>query len=117
MLSFVVVNVVDVIDVALVGRLGRQTVAAWGYATQNGHLVEKLVQSGGIRSVELMARATGARDPERTRRVLAASVFVSQGVAVIGLLLSLFIPRELLALLDAKPDVIDIAVPYFRLFA
>src|SRR5215471_2388487 len=116
-LSFVVVNVVDVIDVALVGRLGRQSVAAWGYATQSVHLVETLVQSVGIGCVALMARAAGARDPERSRRVLAASVFVSQGVASIGLLLSLLIPRELLTLLDAKPDVIDIAVPYFRLFA
>lgn len=117
MLSLVVVNVVDVVDVALVGRLGRQTVAAWGYATQSVHLIETLVQSVGIGCVALMARAAGARDPERARRVLAASVFVSQGVASIGLLLSLFIPRELLSLLDAKPDVIDIAVPYFRLFA
>jgi putative MATE family efflux protein len=117
MLSFVVVNVVDVIDVALVGRLGRQTVAAWGYATQSVHLVETLVQSVGIGCVALVARAAGARDPDRARRVLAASVFVSQGVATIGLLLSLFIPRELLSLLDAKPEVIDLAVPYFRLFA
>ena len=30
MLSLIVVNLVDIVDVALVGRLGRQTVAAWG---------------------------------------------------------------------------------------
>ncbi len=111
------VNVVDVIDVALVGRLGRPTVAAWGYATQSIHLIETLVQSVGIGCVALMARAVGARDPGRARRILAGSVFVSQGVATLGLLLALLIPRQLLGLLDAKPDVIEMAVPYFRLFA
>jgi putative MATE family efflux protein len=117
MLSLIVVNVVDVIDVALVGRLGLKTVSAWGYATQSVHVVETLVQSVGVGCVALMARAAGARDHERARRVLAASVFVSQGVVSIGLVLSLFFPRELLALLDAKPEVIEIAVPFFRLFA
>jgi putative MATE family efflux protein len=116
-LSFLVVNLVDVIDVALVGRLGRQKVAAWGYSTQSVHLIETLIQSVGIGCVALMARATGAGDPGRARRVLAGSVFVAQGVAVLGLLLALLIPRQLLGLLDAKPDVIEMAVPYFRLFA
>jgi putative MATE family efflux protein len=117
MLSFVVVNVVDVIDVVLVGRLGRETVAAWGYAAQCIHLVETLVQSVGIGCVALVARALGARDRPRGRRVLAASVFVSQAVAALGFLISLFLPRYLFGLLDAEPRVIDIAVPYFRLFA
>jgi putative MATE family efflux protein len=117
MLSFVVVNVVDVVDVALVGRLGRQTVAAWGYATQCVHLVETLVQSVGIGCVALVARARGADDPGRARRAIAASIFVAQGVAALALLLVLAIPRPLLRLLDAQPDVIELAVPYFRLFA
>lgn len=117
MLSLVVVNLVDVFDVLLVGRLGRNTVAAWGYAAQSVHLIETLVQSVGIGCVALVARAAGARDPARGRRVLAASCFVAQAVAVIGLLLSILIPRELLSLLDARPDVIETAVPFFRLFA
>src|SRR5215471_19247239 len=116
-LSFVVVNVVDVIDVALVGRLGRQTVAAWGYAAQCVHLVETLVQSVGIGCVALVARATGARDADRGRRAIAASVFVAGVVAAIGFALALAIPRTLLGLLDAQPAVIDLAIPYLRLFS
>ena len=116
-LSFVVVNVVDVIDVALVGRLGRHTVAAWGYAAQCVHLVETLVQSVGIGCVALVARATGARDAARGRRAIAASVFVAGAVASLGFGLALAIPRTLLELLDAEPAVIELAVPYLRLFA
>ena len=116
-LSLVVVNIVDVVDVALVGRLGRQTVAAWGYAAQCVHLVELLMQSVGIGCVALVARAVGGNDPHRARRALAASLFLSQSLAVTGLLLALCIPRQLLWLLDAKPEVVELAVPYFRLFA
>ena len=117
MLSFVVVNVVDVIDVVLVGRLGRETVAAWGYAAQCVHLVETLVQSVGIGCVALVARAIGAKDRARSRQVLAASVFVSQLVAALGFVIAMVMPRYVFGLLDAEPAVIDIAVPYFRLFA
>jgi putative MATE family efflux protein len=117
MLSLVVVNLVDVIDVALVGRLGRPTVAAWGYAAQCVNLIETLLQSVGIACVALMARASGAGDVGLARRALAGSMLVAEGVAALGVLLSLFVPRQVLRLLDASPEVIEIAVPYFRLFA
>jgi putative MATE family efflux protein len=117
MLSLMVVNMVDVVDVALVGRLGRQTVAGWGYATQCVNLVETLIQSVGIACVALAARAIGGGDRRRARQALAASILVAETVAVTGLLLALFVPRTILGWLDATPDVVDIAVPYFRLFA
>jgi putative MATE family efflux protein len=117
MLSLMVVNLVDVIDVALVGRLGRQTVAAWGYAAQCVNLIETLIQSVGIACVALVARAIGGNDARRGRQALAASLIVSEGVAVAGLLLAIFAPRTILGWLDATPDVIEIAIPYFRLFA
>ncbi len=65
----------------------------------------------------LVARAIGGRDARRARQVLAASTLVAEAVAVTGLLLAIFVPRTILAWLDASPDVIEIAVPYFRLFA
>ncbi len=116
-LSFVVVNVVDVVDVGLVGRLGRETVAAWGYAAQCIHLVETMVQAVGIGCVALVARAIGANDHARARRAIAASVFVAQAVALLALLLVIAVPRQILRSLDAEPAVIEIAVPFLRLFA
>ena len=116
-LSLIVVNLVDIVDVALVGRLGRETVAAWGYATQCINLVETLIQAVGIACVALVARALGARDPGRARRALAGSMLVSETVALAGFLLALLIPKTILGWLDATPQVAEIAVPYFRLFA
>jgi putative MATE family efflux protein len=117
MLSLLVVNLVDSVDVAMVGRLGRETVAAWGYANQCVNPVETLIQAVGIACVALVARALGARDPGRARRVLAGSMLVSGTVALSGFLLALLVPRTILGWLDAPPAVVDIAVPCLRLFA
>src|SRR5258708_31697978 len=76
-LSFIVVNLVDIVDVRLVGPLGRQTLAAWGYATQCVNLVETLILSVGIGTVALVARALRARDARRARHALAGSVGVA----------------------------------------
>ena len=117
MLSLVVVNLVDIVDVALVGRLGRQTVAAWGYAAQCVNLVETLIQAVGIACVALVARAVGARNPGRARRALAASMFVAETSPRSASSSRSWSRRKILGWLDASPDVIEIAVPYFRLFA
>jgi putative MATE family efflux protein len=116
-LSFVVVNLVDIVDVGLVGRLGRQNVAAWGYAAQCVNLIETLLVAVGIGAVALMARAIGAGDTGRARRALAGSMLVALTVSGLGLALVMTLPRELLGLLDARPEVIAIAVPYFQLTA
>ncbi|MGH7272532.1 MAG: MATE family efflux transporter [Polyangiaceae bacterium] len=114
-LSFAVVNVVDIIDVALVGRLGRVTVAAWGYASLCVNLVETLLVAVGIGGVAIMARAIGARDPDRARRALAASMLIAVVVAGVGFGLAMTVPRVLLGWLNASPDIVAIAVPYLRL--
>jgi len=116
-LSFVVVNLVDIVDVGLLGHLGRQSLAAWGYATQCVNLVETLLVSVGIGAVALMARAIGAGDLDRARRALAGSMLVASTVSGIGLALVIAVPTQLLGLLDARPEVIVLAVPYFRLTA
>jgi putative MATE family efflux protein len=114
-LSFVVVNLVDIVDVGLVGHLGRQNLAAWGYAAQCVNLVETLLLAVGIGAVALMARAIGADDHGRARRALAGSMLIALGVSGIGLALAMVVPRQILGLLDARPEVITIAIPYFRL--
>ena len=78
MLAQVLANAVSLIDIAMVGRLGPDAVAAVGYATQFFFLSQSLLFAVGFACVALMARAIGAGDPDRARHALAASV----GVAV-----------------------------------
>ena len=46
MLSQVLLNVVGLIDIAMVGRLGSDSVAAVGYATQFFHLSQSVLFAG-----------------------------------------------------------------------
>ena len=100
MLSFMLTNVVDLIDVAFVGRLGRVSIAAYGYSAQYFHLVNMLVQSVGIGCVALMSRAIGAGDVHRARQSLAAATAVALVAASGGTLVAWTMPGVLLGLLD-----------------
>lgn len=115
MLSQVLLNVVGLVDIAMVGRLGAGPVAAVGYATQFFHLSQSVLFAVGFACVALMANAIGAGRPGRARHALAASLTVSVGAAVVltGTMLGLAGP--LLRLLGAEPAVVERAIPYLQL--
>jgi putative MATE family efflux protein len=112
MLSQVLANSVSLIDVAMVGRLGPQAVAAVGYAGQFFALVQSVLFAVSAACIALVARAVGAGEPPRARRALAASIATAGGTA--GLLAALVAvsPRGLLRLLGADAAVVELAVPY-----
>jgi Na+-driven multidrug efflux pump len=106
---------VNLIDIAMVGRLGRDSLAAVGYATQVFFLVQSIFFAVSFACVALMARALGSGDTARARQALAASLWVASAVAALLSVAALTLPREILGLLQAEPAIIERAVPYFRL--
>ncbi|MEN8181396.1 MAG: MATE family efflux transporter [Myxococcota bacterium] len=106
---------VNLIDIAMVGRLGRDALAAVGYATQVFFLVQSIFFAVSFACVALMARALGAGEPARARQALAASLLVASSVAILLSATALSLPREILGLLQAPPEIVERAVPYFRL--
>ena len=116
-LSYLLGNAIELIDIAMVGRLGRDSVAAVGYAAQYYHVAYTLLHSIGIGCVALMARAIGAGELERARHVFAGALWVALGVAGLATAVVTAAPGALLGLLDAQPHVARLATPYFRLIA
>jgi putative MATE family efflux protein len=112
MLSQTLLNAVGLLDIAMVGRIGSEAVAAAGYATQFFHLAQSVLFAVGSACVALMAHALGARDVVRARRALAASLLVSVGSASALTLLMLAAPAALLRGLGAEPRVVELCVPY-----
>ena len=112
---FLMTNAVELVDIAIVGRLGQKSVAAVGYAAQCAQLLRTLLVSVGAGCLALVARAVGARETERARGILGASVVVSLALAVFGVTAGVVMPEALLASLHAEPDVIRLSVPYFRI--
>jgi putative MATE family efflux protein len=115
MLAQVLANAVSLIDIAMVGRLGPDAVAAVGYAAQFFFLSQSLLFAVGFACVALMARAIGAGDPNRARGALAASIGVAVAAAVIVLAVVLAAPAKLLTLLGAEPAVVVLTLPYLEL--
>src|SRR5262245_10435111 len=99
-------NVVELVDIAMVGRLGQRAVAAVGYAAQCVQLLRTLLTSLGVACLALVARGAGAGQAERTRQMLSASLLVSMAVAACGVASGALMPRQVLASLHAEPDII-----------
>lgn len=115
MLSQALLNAVSLIDLAMVGRLGSDALAAVGYATQFFFLSQSVLFAVGFACIALMARSIGAGDPHRARAALAASMGIAIGSAALLAVGMLAAPRWLLGLLGAKPEIIEQTVPYLVL--
>jgi putative MATE family efflux protein len=115
MLSQTLLNAVGLLDIAMVGRIGSDAVAAAGYATQFFHLSQSVLFAVGSACVALMAHAIGAGDVARARRALSASLWVSVGSASALSALMLAAPGALLRLLGAEPAVVELCIPYLAL--
>ena len=81
-LSQVLVSFASLLDIAMVGRLSRDAVAAVGYATQYQWLTQSVIFAMGIACVALMSRAIGAGAVARARQAHAASVIVASAIAL-----------------------------------
>jgi putative MATE family efflux protein len=109
------VNLVSLIDVAMLGHISSQALAAVGYATQFFFLVQSVLLAIGFACVALMARAIGAGDGARARHALLASIEIAAVTAVILVVAILAAPHALLDLLGATPEIVDATVPYLAL--
>ncbi len=113
--SQLLASFVSLVDIAMLGRLGTESLAAVGYAAQFFHLAQSCLLALGIACVAQMARSIGAGDPARARQALATSIALAFVASAVITAIVLIFPRELLLLLNATPEIAEIAVPYFRL--
>jgi putative MATE family efflux protein len=114
-LSQVLASAVSLIDIAMLGRLGPNALAAVGYVTQFFWLSHAVLMAVGVAGVALMARALGAGDPARARAALGGCLAVALGVSATIAAIVLSAPRPILGLLNATPEVIETALPYLQL--
>jgi putative MATE family efflux protein len=113
--SQVLASAVSLIDIGMLGRLGPHSLAAVGYVTQIFLLTQAVLFAVGSAGVALMARALGAGQPQRARGALASCLGVSVLAAAAITSVVLSFPRGLLELLNARPEVVEEALPYLRL--
>jgi len=113
-LSQALATAVGIADLAMVGRLGTEAVAAAGYTQQYFQLAQGALFGLSAACVALMSRALGAGEPARARQAFLASLGVGSAISGAIALLTLAFPRALLELLGAQPAIVAEAIPYFR---
>ena len=106
---------VSLVDAWMLGRLGTDALNVVGYTSQYFQLAQAILLGFSVACVALMARAIGAGEPGRARHAFAASLVLAL-LASLGICaVSLGMPRALLLVLGARPQLAELAVPYFRL--
>jgi putative MATE family efflux protein len=112
MLSTVLLNLVSLLDIAMLGRLGAEAVAAVGYATQFYFLLQSVLAAVGFACVALISQSLGASDIARARRTLGACLSVALAAALLLGLPIIAAPHLLLQLLGASPAMAAVSSPY-----
>ena len=114
-LSQLLVNAVNLVDMVMLGRLGTDTLAAVGYATQCLFVVQSCVMAVGAACVAMMSRSIGSGRTDRARTAFATNLMVGvAGFALPLTLIALRWPVVILDLLAVPQSVLNLAVPYFR---
>ncbi len=115
MVSQLVVMTVSAVDVAMVGRLSAEHVAAVGFASQLYNLSQAMLLAVGLAGLAVVARASGAGDAARARRALVSALQLSMGLASLLIALITGFGGTVLEGLGAEPAVLGLARPYLAL--
>jgi multidrug resistance protein, MATE family len=108
---------IGIVDTFLVGHLGAASLAAVGLANQWVFLAYTLLSAIGTGSTALIARFTGAREPDLANSVLRQSVLVALLVGLSCTALGTLLARPAVLLLGAQAEVVDLSTTYLTTVA
>jgi len=96
----------------LVGRLGAEAITAVGLSFQPFWLLQGLFMGLGAGTTALVARLTGAGDPEGAVRVTQQSLLVATALALLCGLVTVPFSRQIVILMGAQAGVVELAEAY-----
>lgn len=106
---------VGIVDTFLVGHLGAAPLAAVGLANQWVFLAQTLLGAIATGSTALIARFTGAQQPEQANKVVRQSVVMGVVIGLGCTALGVSLARPAVLLLGAQAEVIELSTTYLRL--
>ncbi len=104
----------QIVDTAMVGRLGEEAVAAVGLAMSPMMLFMGFFAAIGVGSTAIVARFIGAKDHEGAQRAGHQSLILSIGSALIISSLIFALARYVIIFMGAEPEVIPLGTTYMR---
>lgn len=106
---------VGIVDTFLVGHLSKAALAGVGLANQWVMMTYTLFGAIGTGSTALIARSTGAGDMPTANRAMRQSIFIGALIGVAAGALAFFFARDLVALMGAEPEALELGTLYLRI--
>ncbi len=104
----------QVVDMAMVGRLGASAIAAVGLSMQPLFLGQGVFMGLSVGTTALVARFTGAGDRRMAGRTNHQSLLVSTGLALVMCAAAYVYARDIVSLMGAEQDVVLLGTSYLR---
>ena len=110
-------TITQVVDMAMVGRLGPEAVAAIGLSFRPLFFVMSIFLGIGGGTTALVARFTGAGDRDLANRTMHQALLFAAPIAfILAALLAIF-SRSVIGFMGAAPDVLPLGANYIRLMS
>ncbi|WP_054950569.1 MATE family efflux transporter [Numidum massiliense] len=109
--------IVSMTDVAFVGRLGANELAAIGIATNIFFTLLFIFAAIGVGATAIIARAFGAGDAKQANYVAGQAFTLGLGIAAVASLLGFFYAESLMGFFSRDPEVIAHGVAYLEVVA
>ena len=113
----VLVGLVSSIDTMMVGSLGASAIAAVGISNQPKFILLAIIFSLNVGVTAIVARRRGSKDRDGANRCLRQALVICLVLSAILSVVGFLYARPMLLFAGAQPDVIDLAVTYFRIIA
>ncbi len=113
-LEGVFLNLMLLADLAMVGMLGINQVAAVGVSSQPRMIFQMVGMAIGVAVTAIVSRRKGEKNIEAMNSCIKQALLLVFIIYTVFLTLSIFFTREAVLLSGAKPDYIEYAVVYLR---
>jgi putative MATE family efflux protein len=113
--SFLLQTAVGIVDTMMVGALGPKPLAAVGMSRFIFMVVLVFIMAVSTGAQALVARYTGAKDPEKVTQVVDQTLILSVLLTAVLMTLGLISSPFLLRILGAEDEVLSLGVPYMRI--
>lgn len=117
MIENILQTVVGFVDTLFVSKIGLVEVTAVGIANAILAVYMAIFMALGTGTSALIARSVGAKDFEKAKSIAKQATWIAILIGLLFGLISLFFAEPLLKIMGAEPNVLEVAVTYFRIVA
>jgi len=114
-IEMVSIALMDMIDAAMVGRVGPHAMTSVNITNQPRMLVFSVFMALNIALTAIIARKKGAGQMDEARSCLRHGIMIGIGAGAMFTILAISFARPLMTFVRAQDDVINYATTYFRI--